>query len=205
MSEGRIEVFADVACPFTHVGLRRFVARRGPGPPDLWVRGWPLEVVNGEPLAPAFVAEEVEALRRQVAPDLFAGFDVARFPASSLPAMALAHAAYERGMAEGEAVSLELRDLLFERGEDVADPEVLARVAERHALDGAELDPAPVLRDRSEGEQRGVEGSPYWITGAGGFFCPSLEIQRDGGGRLHIVSEPSAFDAFVETALRSPG
>src|SRR3954464_13451066 len=48
----RIEVFADVACPFTHVGLCRLVARRRESNSDavLWVRAWPLELVNGEPL-----------------------------------------------------------------------------------------------------------------------------------------------------------
>src|SRR5206468_3084962 len=49
-----IEVFADVRCPFTHVGLTRFVARRhelGRREPRLRVRAWPLELVNGEPLS----------------------------------------------------------------------------------------------------------------------------------------------------------
>ena len=53
----------------------------------LRVRAWPLELVNGEPLAADLVAEEVRELREQVAPDLFAGFDPTRFPATSLPAM----------------------------------------------------------------------------------------------------------------------
>ncbi|MCC6183750.1 MAG: disulfide bond formation protein DsbA, partial [Microthrixaceae bacterium] len=58
-----IEVFADVTCPFTHVGLRRMVAaRQAQGRDDvvLRVRSWPLEVVNGAPLDAAFVAEEVD-------------------------------------------------------------------------------------------------------------------------------------------------
>jgi len=49
MPETVIEVFADVACPFTHVGLKSFVARRaGLGRDDviLRVRAWPLEIVN---------------------------------------------------------------------------------------------------------------------------------------------------------------
>ena len=54
------------------------------------VKAWPLELVNGEPLAAALVAEEGPTLRAQVAPDLFEGFDRSRFPTTSLPAMALA-------------------------------------------------------------------------------------------------------------------
>ena len=95
-----VEVYADVACPFTHVGLRRFVERRaelGRDDVPLWVRAWPLEIVNGEPLDPHFIAEEVDDIREQVAPTLFAGFVERSFPASSLPALTLAAAAYETG------------------------------------------------------------------------------------------------------------
>ena len=84
-----IEVFADVGCPFTHVGLRRMVDRRDElGRTDvvLRVRAWPLEHVNHTPLDPAFIAEEVAAIRVQVAPDLFTGFVPGAFPATSLPA-----------------------------------------------------------------------------------------------------------------------
>lgn len=65
-----IEVFADVVCPFTHVGLRRLVERRHElgSSAVLRVRAWPLELVNGEPLAADVVAEEVRELREQVAP-----------------------------------------------------------------------------------------------------------------------------------------
>ena len=67
---GVVEVYADVCCPFTHVGLVRFVQAREErgGGPVLHVRSWPLELVNGRPLDPAFIAEEVEEIRQQVAP-----------------------------------------------------------------------------------------------------------------------------------------
>ena len=78
-----IEVFADVACPFTHVGLRRFADRRaelGRHDVTLRVRAWPLEVVNGQPLDPRFIAEEIEDIRQQVAPST-----VRRLHRSGLP------------------------------------------------------------------------------------------------------------------------
>ena len=58
-----LEVFADVACPFAHAGLARFVAfrcERGLAGPVLRVRAWPLELVNasvfdGASLVPKFV------------------------------------------------------------------------------------------------------------------------------------------------------
>src|SRR5262245_18171405 len=46
-----IEVFADVVCPFTHVGLRRLVGYRERAQREdvaIRVRAWPLELVNGE-------------------------------------------------------------------------------------------------------------------------------------------------------------
>lgn len=74
-NEAMIDVFADVVCPFTHIGLRGLVERRREfgSSTVLRVRGWPLELVNGAPLAADVVAEEIRELRRQVAPDLFAG------------------------------------------------------------------------------------------------------------------------------------
>jgi len=58
---------------------------------------------GGTPTAKGLVAGAT--IRQQVAPDLFAGFAPAAFPATSLPALALAAAAYERDPATGEQVS----------------------------------------------------------------------------------------------------
>ncbi|MDZ7733634.1 MAG: DsbA family protein [Acidimicrobiia bacterium] len=202
-----IEVFADIGCPFTHLGLHRFVQKRREAGRDdvrLWVRAWPLEIVNGTPLDPPFIAEEVADLRDQVAPDLFAGFDEHAFPASTLPAMALAAYAYEAGADVGERISLELRDLLFEQGVDVGELAVLHELAQRHDLDVTDdhlLDDARVRTDHAEGERRGVLGSPHFFTPDGGFFCPALDVERDDRGHLRIHADPEAFEAFVGGCL----
>jgi predicted DsbA family dithiol-disulfide isomerase len=200
----RIEVFADVCCPFTHVGLRRLVERRaqlGREAPRLWARAWPLELVNGHPLDPELIAEEIEELQAQVAPDLFAGFDTAAFPNSSIPALALAAAAYRRDVSTGEAVSLALRDALFEQGRDIADPRVLDAIAVSHGIDGADEDdlrrPAD---DWHEGQARGVVGSPYFFVPSGPVFCPTLEITKVDG-RLHITTDEVAVESFMAAAL----
>jgi hypothetical protein len=195
-----IEVFADVACPFTHVGLRRLVEQRttlGRDDVHLLVRAWPLEIVNGKPLDPAHIGEEVSDIRNQVAPDLFRGFREDAFPQSSMPALALTHAAYRSDPATGEAVALRVRELLFEEGVDVAAPAVLAEVAAAHGVAVPFDDPAPVLADHAEGERRGVIGSPHFFIGGGGFFCPSLSVHRDDSGLLHVEVDAAAFDAFV--------
>lgn len=199
-----IEVFADVGCPFTHVGLRRFVQRRdelGRDDVVLRVRSWPLEIVNGQLLDPTFIAEEVDDLRDQLGPELFTGFDGSAFPATSLPAMALAAAADAADVAVGERVSLELRDLPFEQNVDVADPTVLAALAARHGISADLSDHRRVLADHVEGVERGVIGSPHFFTPAGGFFCPSLDVHRDDDGHLRITADPDAFDRFISACL----
>src|SRR6478736_5876076 len=79
-------------------------------------------------------AREIDALRELVAPDLFAGFDPSSFPATSVPAFGLVAAAYLIGDPTGEAVSLAVRDALFERGLDVTDPEVLHEIGEPYGV-----------------------------------------------------------------------
>jgi len=199
-----IEVFADVVCPFTHVGLRRFVARRaelGRDDVTLRVRAWPLEIVNAQPLDPQFIAEEIDDIRRQVAPALFQGFTEAAFPVSSLPALTLAAAAYDESLATGERVSLALRDLLFEQGIDIADTTVLARLACHHDVSVDLTDSRRVLEDHAEGLASGVVGSPHFFTPAGGFFCPSLDVHREAGGHLRITADTAGFDRFVATCF----
>jgi predicted DsbA family dithiol-disulfide isomerase len=205
-----IEVFADVSCPFAHVGLRRLVARRDALGADLVlrVRAWPLELVNGHPMDAAFIAEEVEEIRAQVAPDLFAGFVESAFPRTSMPAFALAAAAYGAGDHVGERVSLALRDALFEHGQDVSDPSVIEAIGHAHrvvlhpaAFAGAAVSRA-VQSDWHEGQQRGVQGSPHFFTPDGAFFCPTLDIRRVDG-RLRITADNDAFDAFVDQCLRT--
>ena len=200
-----ITVFADTCCPFTHVGLRRLVARRDAEQPEfrLYVRAWPLELVNGEPLRADLIAEEVGELREQVDRDAFARFDASRFPPTSLPSLALAAAAYERGLAVGEQVSLALRHALFEEGRDIADPAVLAAVAAAHGLEPpATRHVAAVRSDWEEGRRLGVKGSPHFFAGTSSFFCPVLVIRRVEG-RLRISADESGLDALVAASRHS--
>jgi predicted DsbA family dithiol-disulfide isomerase len=191
-----IEVFAELACPFTHLALRRIVARRtdqGLGEPRLRVRPWPLELVNGRPLDPEHVATEVRALREQISPDLFTGFDPGVFPSTSMPGFRLAEVAYGVDLAAGERVSLALRDALFEEGRDIADPGVLAAIAAAHDIEvpGPTLD-EEIRRAHAEGQQRGVDGSPHFFVAGSSAFCPLLDIRKDDAGEFHLgLDEPS--------------
>ena len=181
----------------------RFVERRNDlGRDDvvLRVRSWPLEIVNGHPLDPHFIAEEIDDIRAQIAAPVFARFSEASFPASSLPALALAAAGYERDVSTGERISLALRDLLFEQGVDIADMAVLDRLAADHGVQADLTDHHRVLADHVEGVQRGVIGSPHFFTPAGSFFCPALDVHRDDSGHLRVAAD-QGFDQFVATCF----
>ena len=200
MTHSTVEVFADVTCPFAHVGFRRFVTRRqerGFVTPVLRVRAWPLELVNGEPLDPATVARHVDELREQVAPDLFRGFTADVMPASSIPALELVAAAYGVADEVGERVGLRIRDALFECGLDIADPAVLDPIAadEGVVVDHAEAERI-VREDYAEGRRRGVRGSPEFFLDGRGWYCPSLHIEKVDD-RLEIQPDIEAVEEFL--------
>lgn len=194
-----VEVFADVRCPFAHLSLRRLVDRRAALGLDfmLRVRAWPLELVNGAPMNATVVGDESEALRRQVAPDLYAGFPGSVFPRTSLPALALTAAAYDRGPVAGEGVALALRWALFEQGRDIASEAVLGDVAEQWEVTMPEAGGHDrVVADWHDGRDRGVVGSPHFFVGDDAFFCPLLKIDH-GDGHLRITEDDRAAQDFV--------
>jgi predicted DsbA family dithiol-disulfide isomerase len=196
----RLEVFADITCPFTHVGLGRVVhdLEDMHGDVEIVVRAWPLEWVNGEPLDPGAVDGKVSALRDQLGTDRFAGFRREAWPTSTIPALNLAAAASDRDVSTGLAVSMALRDALFEQGRDVGDPEVLASIAGEFGLEAPPVDADPrVVADYEEGRRRGVRGSPdFWIGGEE-FFCPALRLGRDHG-ELTAVFDVAGLGRFLD-------
>ena len=182
-----IEVFADITCPFAHVGLKQVVRHVAEmdDPVDIVVRAWPLEWVNGAPLAVDAVMVEAQALHQQLGVHDFSGLRTDRWPVTTIPALNLAASAYERNAATGLAVSLELRAALFEHGVDIADSGALGLIAAAHhlALPSTEASDA-VQRDYDDGKARNVQGSPYFFVGTDGFFSPTLDIGHDAQGLL---------------------
>jgi predicted DsbA family dithiol-disulfide isomerase len=199
-----VEVFADIVCPFTHVGLRRLVAARDARGANLVVRAraWPLEWVNGAPPAIDLVTAEIAALRASVAPDLFAGFDPARFPATTIPALGLAAAAYRLDARAGEAVSLDLRHALFEEGRDLTDPVELRAIGLRSGVEPLEgpAAAAAVRLDWERGRAQHVRGSPHFFVGEHDWFCPSLRISHVGD-TFDVSFDPDALGEFYAVAF----
>jgi predicted DsbA family dithiol-disulfide isomerase len=204
----RVEVFADIVCPFTHVGLRRFRDERHARSVrvPVRIRAWPLELVNGTPLARDLVRREVEALRAAVMPDLFAGFEESTFPSTSIPAFGLAAAAYAVDHKTGEAVSFALRDALFEQGLDVADLDVLRAIGLPFGVVPLEAAAAEASArcDWERGKVRNVRGSPHFFVGDRSWFCPSLEVGHTGD-RFDIAIAGDTMREFYEAALGGEG
>jgi hypothetical protein len=84
---------------------------------------------------------------------------------------------------------------------NIADIEVLSRLAAHHDVPVVLSETSQVLADHDEGVARGVIGSPHFFTPAGGFFCPSLDVHRDAGGHLRITADTRGFDRFVTTCF----
>jgi predicted DsbA family dithiol-disulfide isomerase len=196
-----IEVFADITCPFTHVGLKqvvRHVAEMS-DPADVVVRAWPLEWVNGAPLAVDAVMVKAKALAEQLGVDDFSGLRSDHWPATTIPALNLAASAYARDAASGLAVSMEVRAALFERGIDVGDPDALESIAAAHGLDAPGSEPSDaVRRDYDDGRTRGVQGSPHFFVGGDGFFCPALDLGHDSDGHLTARFDRAMLAEFFE-------
>ncbi len=204
-----IEVFADIWCPFTHVGLR-FIdeQRQRSGRTDIaiHVRAWPLEMVNQRPMDPVSTRANATELRAQVAPDLFDAYfhestppeDAPPwFPSSTVEALALTAKAYRRDVMLGEKVSFALRTALFEEALNISSPEVLAHIATTHGLDlPDDADRAAVISDWEEGQRREVIGSPHFFRGGESKFCVALQISRDPDTGLHVERNTAAIQGF---------
>jgi predicted DsbA family dithiol-disulfide isomerase len=200
-----IEIFADVWCPFAHFSLRTVRAFRDRLSPEstIFVRAWPLELVNGKPLDPVATAAHVAELRRDVAPELFSGFDPEAMPTSTLSALALVEAAYDADPRLGEGLSVELRDALFEEGRRI-DDDMLARLARRSGLDVTAIGDTGKVESRlRQGRTRGVRGSPHIFIGDSGMFCPLLDMERSRVGEVHMKERFERFEAFVREQLVS--
>jgi predicted DsbA family dithiol-disulfide isomerase len=202
-----IEVFADITCPFTHVGLKKVVDELDPndGNVEVVVRAWPLEWVNEAPLEAAAVETKVHALREQLGADAFAGFRADTWPATTIPALNLAAQAFDVDAPTGLAVSIALRDALFEDGRDISDPAVLSAIATEFGLNppSNEVDDR-VQADYDEGQRRGVRGSPDFWLGEQEFFCPALKLGHDDEG-LTAEFDSDGFDAFMTRVRASMG
>jgi predicted DsbA family dithiol-disulfide isomerase len=195
-----VEVFADITCPFSHVGLKRVVEHLAQIDHfiEVIVRAWPLEWVNGTALGAAAVVMKAGVLHDQIGVNDFAGFRENRWPRTTIPALELAATAYAIDAASGLAVSMALHEAVFEEGRDVSDPDVLAEIAAAHGVTAREVGAVgdAVRADYDDGLARGVSGSPHFWMGSDEFFCPTLDIGHDANHHLTARFDPEGLAQF---------
>ncbi len=199
-----ITIYADILCPFTHVGLRTLVDQRKSIralSPLLDLRAWPLELINGQPLDAHHIAAEISGLRKSVSPELFGGFKIETFAKTSMHAFRLSAAAAATSDLElSETIGLALRDAVFEHGLDIGDPAVIEAIAQPFGLPLlSELETHnAVSADWEAGKRRGVIGSPHlFVRNDAGSFCPALDIRRDTAGAFIIDWKPGAHELIA--------
>ena len=200
----KIEVYADISCPFAYVGLRRLLAERDArgSRTELRIRAWPLEWVNDRPHDADVAAAAIAALRGSVAPHLFTGFDPATYPRTTIAALGLVDVAYRAGAGVGEGVSMYVCDAVFEHGRPIADDVVLQAIGREVGIDVPEpaLADALVRADWERGRARHVQGSPHFFLGDRGWFCPSLRIRHDEAG-FDVSVDTTALAEFLAVAF----
>jgi len=168
----------------------------------IWLRAWPLELVNLAPLDAAVTWEHAEDLREHVAPNLFAHLDVDRFPSSTLEALALANRAYRTDLQVGERVSFALREALFEEGRDISDPVTLEELArELGVVMPDETDHADVVADWHEGGRRGVLGSAALLLWWHRCVLPVARHHQGPRRGVTIIKDASRLTEFVGRCL----
>ncbi len=194
-----VEVFAEITCPFAYVGLQHVVEHVAEldEPVDVVVRAWPLEWVNGTGLDVAGVQIKAAALCEQLDVDRFAGLRPDHWPSTTIPALALAAAAYDVDPTTGLAVSMALRTALFEGGADISDRDTLVEIADAHGVEFDPDDDSAVRADFEDGRKRAVTGSPHFFVGDDNFFCPALDLTRDADDHLIARFDPDGLGRFL--------
>ena len=200
-----IEVFADVGCPFTHVGLLKFVERRAAmdrSDVHLWIRPWPLEIVNGKPLDPRVVGEEVAEAQRTVAPGLFRGFSPLSFPQHVDPGTDTHCRARTRSTPRPVNAS---RSRCAGRSSSTDSTSLTHLRSRRSPLDTGSptsrlpsLSCAPSITPGSPAasSDHRTSSRPTATTSP-----PGLDVSHDPGGRVRLAPSGARFDDFMDAAL----
>lgn len=164
------------------------------------VRAWPLELVNNAPMDVVKTTHHIKDLKEQLGLVLFRGFDPGNFPTTTLPGLAFVAAAAR--VDQDEAASYRVREALWEEGRDIGDETVVADLAASLGVAVTDADHQAVLDDWHEGQALGVQGSPHFFCGDRNEFCPSLSMDRDDDGQLHVKPDPYRLEAFLEGCWR---
>jgi predicted DsbA family dithiol-disulfide isomerase len=220
VSPGTIVVFADVGCPFAHIGLHRLLDTRARLDLDdavaLDIRAFPLELFNDRPTPKHSLDLEIAALSQAV-PE--AGWQAwsdrdYRFPVTMLPPMEAVQAAKLQSFRAAEQLDHRLRTAFFAESRCISmRHEILACAAECAAVDVAALTEAlddgrarrTVIDQWEQSQGEDILGSPHLFLPDGSeHHNPGMEHHWEGpqGGKTMIVdrNDATVYEQIVRAA-----
>ncbi len=220
VAPGTIVVFADIACPWSHLAAHRlFQARARLGLEDAVVfdlRAFPLELFNEQPTPKRILDAEIPVVG---ALDPSAGWNMWQrqtydYPVTTLLALEAVQAAKDQGLKASEALDRALRVALFRDGRNISMFHEIVEVA--RGCD--EVDPTllvKALRDgtarelvfehKEEAEEIDVEGSPHlFLPDGSDVHNPGISKRWEGapGQGFPIVEQdrPHIYDDLLRRA-----
>ena len=204
-----LEVYADIWCPFAHVGLPAVLddhrRRSDRGDVVIRVRAWPLELVNSGPMDQAKRSHTPSTCASRSRQRCSRTLRPSHSRRPTLDALALVERAYAIDGQLGERASFEVRDAMFEGGRDISDHGVLTDLGGRWGVgEISDDDRALVVQSWHDGQVHGVRGSPHFFSGDLESFCPSLRIRRidpDHGAQIEL--DARRLDEFLDACLDS--
>lgn len=224
VAAGTVQVWSDLLCPFTYVGLlrlRRARERLGlDGVVRLEHRTFPLELFNGphprrgtdtEAVGLGQIEPEAEFRVWTAADDLY--------PHTVLLAAESVHAANAQSLEAGEALDLALRRAFWTRSRSISHRQVI--LEEAGGLPDGLLDVTVLAAALDDGRHRGdvmrdfavartdaVAGSPTFRLGDGSAVSnPGIQAHWDGpwaaGFPVVDSDDPGVYDDLLERAASS--
>lgn len=217
MAPGTIVVFADLGCPWAHVGVHRLHSARQrlglEASVGMDVRAFPLEIINAQPTPFKGLQNEIPELA-VMEPD--AGWelwtaDATTWPVTTLLPMEAVEAAKEQSLEASATLDHALRRALFGQSRCISMRHVILDVAA--TCEG--LDVPALVEALDDGRARrpmldgytsaagAIEGSPHYFLADGtALHNPGVDFHWDKAQHRIVIDcdDPSVYDDLVRRA-----
>ncbi len=216
VAPGTIVVFADLGCPWAHVGIHRLQTARTrlESSISIDVRVFPLEIINAQPTPFRGLQNEIPALA-EMEPDagweLWAG-DATTWPVTTLLPMEAVEAAKEQGLDTSAKLDHALRRALFGESRCISMRHVILDVAascddlDVPALTAA-LDDGRARRPMLDGYRAAagdIQGSPHYFLADGtSSHNPGVDFHWDKAQHRIVIDcdDPTVYDDLLRRAM----
>ena len=221
VARGTVVLYADIACPWSHLAVFRFhEARRRAGADETLVldpRPFLLEMVNARPTPRHILDAEIPVVGGL---DPGAGWTLwqglpHQYAVTSLPALEAVEAAKAQGARAAEGLDRALRRAFFAESKCISMRHVILEVAGRcpgvdvdelaAALDDGRARAALMRAARAAQDDERVRGSPHFFLPDGSdMHNPGIATHWEGGrGGFPVIEEdrPEVYDELIDRSL----